>query len=226
MEARKKVHYRHYTQFIVSTKVVWAAAGISPGLSVCFQTYPPVWQRPLRSNPVDLLSTLYFMTLKKAMPSLTSLRSWIDSLSFPVEGQHSRISIWDTRTLPNMALNKNWSVFFFFLQNLLPVLWSQEYAPSCPVCRCPASVSATVYARATGRLPDAEGLTVYQRMRVLNTGAQPPFWPWYWAVRHRGSEQGWGWGVDPDSGHLTQVRRLVFRGKPGPGGTELNTGLS
>lgn len=111
-----------------STKVVWAAAGISLRLSVCFQTYPQVWRRPSRSNPVDLLSALYFMTLKAEMPSLRALRSWNNSLSFPVKGHRSRISIRGTETLQNMGLNNDlW--FFFFLQNLLPVLRSLS-APS------------------------------------------------------------------------------------------------
>lgn len=111
-----------------STKVVWAAAGISPRLSVCFQTYPQVWQRPLRSNPVDLLSTLYFMTLKDEMPSLPSLRSWNNALSFPVWGYRSMISIRGTQTLQNMGLNSD-LCFIFFLPNLLPVLRSLS-APS------------------------------------------------------------------------------------------------
>lgn len=202
-----------------STKVVWAAAGISPRLSVCFQTYPQVWQRPLRSNPVDLLSTLYFMTLKDEMPSLPSLRSWNNALSFPVWGYRSMISIRGTQTLQNMGLNSDLCFFFFPSEFITCVTVSL-----CPICRCTAAGSAAVYIRATGRLPDAEGLTVYQRMRVLNTGARPPSWPWYWAVRHWGLEQGWGWEVDPDSGHLTQVGLLVFRDNLGEGRTE-GTGL-
>lgn len=112
MEVRQRMRW-FYTQLTDSTKVVWAAAGISLRLSVCFQTYPQVWQRPLRSNPVDLLSTLYFMTLKDEMPSLTALRSWNNSLSFPVEGHRSMISVRGTKTLQNMGLNNDLCFVFF-----------------------------------------------------------------------------------------------------------------
>lgn len=166
----------------VSTTAVWTALGISLGLSVCFQTCPQVWQRPWRSNPVDLPSyATFFDSAKKVMPSLASLRSWVNS---------PFISCWRTtqqdlnmsyQNITKHRFKEELKCFPPSLWNVLPVWWPQEYAPSCPVCLCTADVSAAVYIRATGRLPDAQAPRVYQHVRVLHTGPPPPSWPWHGA---------------------------------------------
>lgn len=72
----------------------------------------------LRSDgdPWDQIQLIcsFFMTLKAEMPSLTALRSWNNSLSFPVKGHRSRISIRGTETLQNMGLNNDLWFFFSF----------------------------------------------------------------------------------------------------------------
>lgn len=40
---------------------------------------------------------------------------------------------------------------------------------------------------------------------VVNTGTQPPSWPWYETIHHVGLEGRRGWEVHPDGGHLTHV---------------------
>lgn len=70
------------------------------------------------------------------------------------------------------------------------------------------TVAALVYIRASGRLPDAKGLTVYQWKRVVNMGIQPLSWPWCRAIHHLGLGKTWGWEVYPDGGHFNPGQRL------------------
>lgn len=112
--------------------------------------------------------------------------------------------MWGIRTLQNIDLKKNWFAPPPPFLNFYYLRYGRRN-PCSPALS--AEVSAAGYIRATGRLPDAQALRVYQRVRVLNTGTQPPSWPWFRAVCH----PGWGWEVNPDSGLLTQVGLVVCR---------------
>lgn len=52
------------------------------------------------------------------------------------------------------------------------------------------------------RRKGADSLSVEE---VVNTGTQPPAWPWYETIHHVGLEGRRGWEVQPDGGHLTRV---------------------
>lgn len=115
-------------------------------------------------------------------------------VSFPVKKEHSRISIWGIRTLRNIDLKRNLSsntpppttTTTTTTTPTQPVLCSLKDGLSCPVCHPTADVSSAVYIRATGRLPDAEALWVYQHVRVFNTDTTSALT----STRHPGSRAG------------------------------------